>query len=118
MRRLLRVTQRMVQGGISETTRRCGTPTCACHRDSARRHGPHLYITWRTNGKACSLYVPPQHAAQARQAQADWARFWQIGCALSHLNRQELQRAWKNRRARPHSGKPASKDIRRRRSHD
>lgn len=118
MRRLLRVTHRMVQGGISETTRRCGTPTCACHRDPARRHGPHLYITWRTNGKACSLYVPPQHAAQARQAQAAWARFWQIGCALSDLNRQELQRTWKDHAARPRSGKPASKDIRRRRSRD
>jgi hypothetical protein len=35
----------MIQGGLSETTRRCGNPNCACHRDPARRHGPNLYIT-------------------------------------------------------------------------
>jgi len=85
----------MVQGGLSETTRRCGSPACICHRDPARRHGPHLYITFRQKGKSCSVYVPAQHAPAARQAQAAWARFWEIGCALSGLNRRRLQQSWK-----------------------
>ena len=37
----------MVQGGLSETSRRCGNPNCVCHRDPERLHGPHLYITYR-----------------------------------------------------------------------
>jgi hypothetical protein len=89
----------MVQGGLSQTTRTCGTPSCACHRDPARRHGPHLYWTFRAQGKSCALYVPAQHARQAHQAQAAWARFWEIGCQLSTLNRKRLLTRWKRERA-------------------
>ena len=52
----------MVQGGLSETSRRCGNPNCICRRDPKRLHGPHLYITYRLDGKSSSLYVPPEHA--------------------------------------------------------
>lgn len=98
-RELLTLLDLMVQGGLSETTRTCGTPSCACHRDPARRHGPHLYWTFRDQGKSRALYVPAQHARQARQAQAAWARFWDIGCQLSALNRQRLVKHWKQERA-------------------
>src|SRR6266446_3218974 len=91
LQRLLKTTETMVQGGLSETSRRCGSPTCICHRDPKRLHGPHLYITYRVNGKSRSLYVPPDHAAAARQAQQAWASFWEIGCALAELNRDKLR---------------------------
>jgi len=94
--RLLRATESMVQGGLSETSRRCGNPTCACRNDPQRLHGPHLYITYRVAGKSRSLYVPPQHARVARQAQRAWAAFWRIGCALAALNREQLRRQWQN----------------------
>jgi hypothetical protein len=83
----------MVQGGLSATTRTCGNTNCACHRDPSRRHGPHLYLTFRREGKSCSLYVPPEHAAAVKEAQAAWARFWELGCELASLNRTRLQRA-------------------------
>jgi hypothetical protein len=62
--------QTMVQGGLSSTTRMCGKPACPCHQDPAKRHGPNLYFTWRANGKGQALYVPPEHAKEARAAQA------------------------------------------------
>jgi hypothetical protein len=114
LRKLFHTTQSMVQGGLSETTRRCGVPTCACHQDPARRHGPHLYFTFRKDGKSSALYVPPEHAAAARQAQAAWARFWEIGCAISELNRTRLQREWRRSRGKVRAAQPAS----RRRSRD
>jgi hypothetical protein len=98
-RELLALLDIMVQGGLSQTTRTCGTPSCACHRDPARRHGPHLYWTFREQGKSRALYVPAQHTEQARQAQAAWARFWEIGCQLSTLNRKRLLTDWKRERA-------------------
>ena len=64
IRKLLQAAQSMVQGGLSETTRRCGVSTCICHHDPARRHGPHLYLTFRKDGKSCALYVPPEHPRQ------------------------------------------------------
>jgi len=53
------------------------------------------------DGKSRSLYVPPEHAETARQAQRAWADFWKIGCALSKLNRDGLQKEWQQeKRAR------------------
>jgi hypothetical protein len=101
IQRLLKATESMVQGGLSETSRRCGNPNCICHRDPARLHGPHLYITYRIDGKGRSLYVPPEHAASARQAQEAWSRFWEIGCAISTLNRERFQRQMQRHKPEP-----------------
>ena len=94
LQRLLQATETMVQGGLSETSRRCGNPNCICRRDPKRLHGPHLYITYRLDGKSRSLYVPPEHAKTARRAQQAWAAFWKIGCSLAALNREQLRRQW------------------------
>ena len=96
--RLLRVVDTMVQGGLSETSRRCGNPGCICYRDAKQLHGPHLYITYREDGKSRSLYVPPEHAETARQAQKAWAEFWEIGCALAKLNRDRLREQWQQQK--------------------
>lgn len=91
---LLRTTEIMVQGGLSETTRRCGNPNCICRREPPQLHGPHLYITYREDNKSRSLYVPPEHADAAHQAQKAWAEFWEIGCSLAKLNRDRLRKQW------------------------
>jgi hypothetical protein len=92
--RLIRASETMVQGGLSETSRRCGNPGCICYRDAERLHGPHLYITYREDGKSRSLYVPPEHAETAKRAQKAWAEFWKIGCSLAELNRNGLHKQW------------------------
>ena len=100
--RLLRVSETMVQGGLSESSRRCGNRGCACYRDPERLHGPHLYITYREDGKSRSLYVTPEHAAAARRAQQAWAAFWEIGCSLAKLNRDRLRMQWQQeKQSRP-----------------
>ena len=93
-RALLAATTSMVQGGLSETFRSCGKATCSCHDDPASRHGPHLYLTYRDDGAGRSLYVPPEHAAEARAAHDAWAAFWTIGCAIATLNREQLRQHW------------------------
>jgi hypothetical protein len=111
IQRLLQVTETMVQGGLSETSRRCGSPNCVCSRDPKRLHGPHLYITYREDGKSRSLYVPPEHADVARQGQQAWAAFWEIGCSLAELNRDQLRKEWRQAKQPPAPAK-------RRKSHD
>jgi hypothetical protein len=93
-RALIAATKSMVQGGLSETSRRCGKPTCQCARDRTYRHGPHLYLTYRDGGTNRSLYVPPEHADVARAAHEAWAAFWTIGCAIAARNREQLRREW------------------------
>jgi Family of unknown function (DUF6788) len=104
IQRLLRATEIMVQGGLSETTRRCGNPNCVCRREPPQLHGPHLYVTYREDEKSRSLYVPPEHAETARLAQKAWAEFWEIGCALAKLNRDRLRDEWQREKQ---SRKPA-----------
>jgi hypothetical protein len=112
LQQLLKATQIMVQGGLSETSRRCGSPTCICHRDPSRLHGPHLYLTYRVDGKGRSLYVPPEHAPAAREAQQAWSSYWEIGCVLAGLNREQLREQWQEEKQ---EGKKSSRP---RLSHD
>ena len=103
IRAMLAATRAMVQGGLSETSRRCGRATCACHDDPTSRHGPHLYLTYRENCEGRSLYVPPEHAEVARAAHDAWASFWTIGCAIAAVNREELRRRWQREPSPPTS---------------
>jgi hypothetical protein len=90
--KLTQLTAAMAQGSLSEITRRCGNPTCACARDPARRHGPHLYWKFTSKDKAYSIYVPPASVAAVKRAHAAWVRFLAIGAQVSARNRQELLR--------------------------
>jgi len=95
--RLARLASTMAQGGLSATTRTCGNPACRCHR--GQRHGPHLYLTFRTpDGRSSALYIPRPAERDVRRAVAAWAAFWETGVALSHLNRAALQRRLRARR--------------------
>jgi hypothetical protein len=80
----------MVQGSLSESTRQCGDPSCACAHDPASRHGPHLYFRYRAEGKVHSVYVPPELGETVRDAQNAWHEFQQIGAQISAENREQL----------------------------
>lgn len=80
----------MVQGSLSESTRQCGDPSCACAHDPASRHGPHLYFRYRDEGKMHSVYVPAELGEAVRGAQSAWGDFQQIGAEISAENREQL----------------------------
>jgi hypothetical protein len=84
---LLQALQSMVQGSLSEITRQCGDPACACSRDPTRRHGPHLYLKFNAQGKTHSVYVPPEQGEAIKRAHAAWLRFQEIGAQVSGDNR-------------------------------
>jgi hypothetical protein len=60
----------MVQGSLSESSRQCGDPSCACAHDPAKRHGPHLYFRYNAEGKVRSVYVPAEQSEAIRFAQS------------------------------------------------
>jgi len=106
LRKLLRAAQIMIQGGLSETTRRCGNPNCACHRDPDRRHGPHLYITWSEKGRSRSLYVPADRVQQVRRAHAAWTQFWESAVLLAARNREEFRRQGQKEKSKKEKSQP------------
>ena len=87
---MARATHLMVHGWLSEVTRQCGDPSCACAWDPARRHGPHLYLKFTADGKAYSIYIPPEEQAALRQAHHAWLRFNEIAGHMAAENRQRL----------------------------
>jgi hypothetical protein len=103
--------QSMIQGSLSEITRQCGDPSCACFGDPARRHGPHLYLKFNADGKTHSVYVPPEQGEAIKDAHAAWLRFQEIGTEVSAGNRQRFLRdlkrekqAMRTKRARARRG--------------
>jgi hypothetical protein len=88
-----------VQGTLVEVYLRCGTASCACHRDPERRHGPHCYLKFRDpEGRATGLYVPRAHVKEARRAVDAWSELWETTVALGHINRQALRELVRRRR--------------------
>jgi hypothetical protein len=82
----------MVQGSLSEVTRQCGDPSCACATDPARRHGPHLYLKFNAEGKTYSVYVLPEQGEAIKDAHRAWLRFQEIGMGLAADNRERFLR--------------------------
>jgi hypothetical protein len=90
---LAETAQSMVQGSLSEMTRQCGDPSCACSHDPARRHGPHLYLKFNAEGKTHSVYVPSEQGEVLKSAHRAWLRFQQLGAEVSAGNRARFLRA-------------------------
>jgi len=85
--------QTMVSGSLSEVTRQCGDPSCACAWDPARRHGPHLYLKFSAEGKAYSVYIPPGDQQTLKAAHQVWLRFQEIAGQVAADNRQRFLRS-------------------------
>ena len=83
----------MVNGSLSEMTRQCGDPSCACAWDPSRRHGPHLYLKFSAEGKAHSVYVPAEQQEAIRQAHQAWVRFNELASQLAAGNRERFLQA-------------------------
>lgn len=77
----------MVQGSLTEVTRQCGDPSCACATDPARRHGPHMYLKFNAEGKTYSVYVLPERGEALKDAHHAWLRFQEIGVEIATGNR-------------------------------
>src|SRR5438552_1971813 len=92
IRELAETAQSMVQGSLSEITRQCGDPSCACSHDPARRHGPHLYLKFNAEGNTYSVYVPSEQGQAIKDARAAWLRFQEIGAQVSAGNRERFLR--------------------------
>lgn len=45
------------QGTIASRRLRCGKPSCSCHRDRNREHGPYHYWTRKVGGRTRSQHL-------------------------------------------------------------
>lgn len=85
----------MLQGSLSETTRRtCGRAGCRCQR--GERHGPHTDLSFKApEGRSSAAYVPPHGLAEARNAIQALERFWELAVELAARNRAAAVARWR-----------------------
>jgi hypothetical protein len=61
-RQQLRQLGYFLKGTVSQRMMKCGHPTCACHRDASRRHGPYFEWTYKVQGRTVNVKLSPQAA--------------------------------------------------------
>ena len=57
----------IASGSLAERYTRCGTPTCRCHADPPRLHGPYWHWTAKVDGKTVNKRLTESEAQLYRQ---------------------------------------------------
>jgi hypothetical protein len=63
---------------------KCGQPSCLCHRDPAKRHGPYREWTYKAHGKTVNVKLSPE---AGRIYQAASQQYRQLKSLLNRLER-------------------------------
>jgi hypothetical protein len=87
------ITQQIAQlgdlrpGSISNTSGRCGKPSCRCHRPGQPSHGPNLRLTYKVDGKTFSESLPtPAATRKAEREVAEFRNFQQLSREFVETN--------------------------------
>lgn len=75
-------------GSVSETYRTCGNAGCRCHAEGPK-HGPHLYVSYRGDGKTTGYYVPKAAHDEIRRGVDAWQTLQQRLRELADLNKDD-----------------------------
>ena len=72
----------------------CGKPSCACHRDPQKKHGPYYYLSYKEGGQSRCEYL-----GKAASPSVERARNYQVfqrGMAqLGKIHREIVGLLWK-----------------------
>lgn len=108
----------MLRGSVTQRFLPCGTPSCRCHSDPSRRHGPYWQWTSKVKGKTVSRMLTEEQARRYRQWIANWKRFEEIADALHDISAQADALVHAQERAsrgsadtRPRPPRPPAKSI-------
>jgi len=72
----------------------CGKPSCVCHQDSKKKHGPYYYLSYKEGGKSRCKYLGK--AASPEVERAGNYRAFQRGMAqLGKIHREIIGLLWK-----------------------
>jgi hypothetical protein len=80
-------------GSLVERTTRCGTPSCRCHTDPSRRHGPYPSWTRRVAGKTVTRTLNAQQAERYAPLFANGRRLRELIDELEALSVQVVAQA-------------------------
>jgi len=86
---IARLAEVAIFGSVSETYRTCGNAGCRCHGEGPK-HGPHLYVSYRGDGKTTGYYVPKAAHEDIRRGIDAWQTLQQRLRELAVLNKDRV----------------------------
>ena len=89
LRAIAQLSKTAIFGSLSESYRTCGTPGCRCHHGGPK-HGPHLFVSWRGDGKTRANYVPKAAEAGVREGVAAWKELQERLRELADMNKEDV----------------------------
>jgi hypothetical protein len=81
----------LLNGSLVQRFSTCTRKKCACHTDTAKRHGPRLYLSTTGEEGQRQAYIPVACAAEAAAGVAQGKRLRAIVRELTALNLQLLR---------------------------
>jgi hypothetical protein len=74
-------------GSITNTSGRCGKPSCHCHQAGQPGHGPNLRLTYKADGKTISESLPgPAAIHKAEREVAEFRKFQELSREFVQTN--------------------------------
>lgn len=78
----------LLKGSVVQRYLSCGTPSCHCHADPARLHGPYWQWSSRVGGKTVSRMLSEDQARRYREWIENGKRFEKIVAKLHDISAQ------------------------------
>jgi len=86
-------------GTVSQTYRTCGNPGCRCHHGGPK-HGPHLNVSYRSEGKTTGFHVPLAAQERVRAGIDAWWKLQDCLRELAEMNKETILEAARGRTER------------------
>lgn len=78
------------KGTVLERKMKCGQPSCACHTDPAKRHGPYWEWTYKAHAKTVNVRLTPASGPIYKMASQQHRKLKSLLGRLETLSRTAL----------------------------
>jgi hypothetical protein len=89
------------KGTVLERKMKCGQPSCVCHQDPSKRHGPYWEWTYKAQGKTVNVKLTPEAGPLYRAASREYRSLKALLARLERISRTAL--AAQARQSKSHS---------------
>jgi len=72
----------------------CGKPSCVCHRDPKKKHGPYYYLSYKEGGKSRYKYLGKATNPEVERAR-NYQGFQRAMAQLGKIHREIIGLLWK-----------------------
>ena len=78
------------KGTVLERRMKCGQPTCACHHDASKRHGPYWEWTYKAQSKTVNVKLSPEAEPIYNAASREYRKLKSLLTRLERISRSAL----------------------------